>query len=163
MEFSPAKIDEIIQSYNGDKGMLISILQDVQAECNYLPREVLTRISVGLDIPLGQVFSVATFFKAFSLKPRGRHTMCVCLGTACHVRGATRILNKLERDLKIRAGDTTDDQEVTLETVNCVGSCALGPIVILDGQYHGQMNMEKSGRLLKEIAEHQGDSPPETP
>lgn len=152
MEFSPAKIDQIIQSYNGDKGMLIPILQDVQAECNYLPREVLERISVGLDIPLGQVFSVATFFKAFSLKPRGRHTMCVCLGTACHVRGATRILNKLERDLKIRAGDTTDDQEVTLETVNCVGSCALGPIVILDGQYHGQMNMEKSGRLLKEIA-----------
>lgn len=78
--------------------------------------------------------------------------MCVCLGTACHVRGATRILNKLERDLKIRAGDTTDDQEITLETVSCVGSCALGPIVILDGQYHGQMNMEKSGRLLKEIA-----------
>lgn len=150
MEFDPVKVDGIVERYKGEQGLLISVLQDVQEEFNYLPKEALLRISEGLNVPVSQVFSVATFFKAFSLKPRGRHIIHVCVGTACHVRGANRIADKLERDLEIRAGDTTDDLEFTLETVNCVGSCALGPIVILDSEYHGQMNMEKTDKLLKE-------------
>jgi NADH-quinone oxidoreductase subunit E len=150
VEFDPVKVDGIVERYKGEQGLLISVLQDVQEEFNYLPKEALLRISEGLNVPVSQVFSVATFFKAFSLKPRGRHIIHVCVGTACHVRGANRIADKLERDLEIRAGDTTDDLEFTLETVNCVGSCALGPIVILDSEYHGQMNMEKTDKLLKE-------------
>ena len=150
MEFDPAKVDEILKRYKGEQGLLISILQDIQAEFNYIPKEALLRVSEGLDVPVSQVFSVATFFKAFSLKPRGRHIVHVCMGTACHVRGAHRIVDKLERDLAIRAGETTEDLEFTLETVNCVGSCALGPIVVVDGEYHGQMNMEKTEKLLKE-------------
>ena len=150
MDFNPAKVDDILERYQRDQGLLISILQDVQSEFNYLPKEALIRVSEGLDISVSQVFSVATFFKAFSLKPRGRHILSVCMGTACHVRGANRITEKLERDLGIGAGDTTEDLEFTLETVNCLGSCALGPIVVMDSEYHGQMNMEKTEKLLKE-------------
>jgi NADH-quinone oxidoreductase subunit E len=150
LDFDPAKVDEIVERYKGDQGLLISVLQDVQEEFNYLPQEALIRVSQGLDVPVSQVYSVATFFKAFSLIPRGRHIFHVCMGTACHVRGANRITEKLERDLAIKAGGTTGDLEFTLETVNCVGSCALGPIVVLDGEYHGQMNMEKTEKLLKE-------------
>jgi len=124
-------------------------LQDLQAECNYLPREGLTRVSEGLGLPLSQVYSVATFFKAFSLKPRGRHSLAMCLGTACHVRGAVRILENIERELGISRGGTTDDLRYTLETVNCVGACALGPIVIIDGEYSGQMKTDKVRPLLE--------------
>lgn len=151
MELDLARIDDIIDEYKGDQGLLISVLQDVQAELNYLPKEALLRVSEKLDIPIGQIYSVATFFKAFSLKPRGRHVIHVCTGTACHVRGAKRIIDKLQRDLEINAGETTADLEFTLETVNCVGSCALGPMVISDGEYHGQMNMERTERLVKDL------------
>ena len=150
MEYDSARVDEIVERYRGEQGLLISVLQDVQEEFNYLPREALVRVSEGLGVPVSQVFSGATFFKAFSLTPRGRHLLHVCMGTACHVRGANRITDKLERDLGIKAGGTTSDLEFTLETVNCVGSCALGPIVVLDGEYHGQMNMEKTEKLMKE-------------
>lgn len=143
------KVKSILDSYQRDKGLLISILQDTQAEYNYLPKETLIQISQGLDIPLSQVYSVATFFKAFSLKPRGRHIINVCLGTACHVRGATRILETIERELSIKPGDTTKDLKYTLETVNCVGACALGPIVIVDGKYSGQMKADKVKPLLE--------------
>ena len=143
------KVDSILNSYQHDKSLLVSILQDLQAECNYLPKEGLTRVSEGLDIPLSQVYSVATFFKAFSLKPRGRHSITVCLGTACHVRGAVRILENIERELGISRGGTTDDLRYTLETVNCVGACALGPIVIVDGEYSGQMKTDKVRPLLE--------------
>ena len=144
-----SRVDAIIEGYQGEKGFLISVLQDVQAEYNYLPREALVMVSQGLDIPLSQVFSVATFFKAFSLKPRGRHLISVCLGTACHVRGGKRILEKLERDLNIKAGETTPDFRFTLETVNCLGACALGPILVVDGKYSGQMSQAKVESALK--------------
>jgi len=129
--------------------MLVGILQDIQAEYNYLPKEALVEVGQGLDIPLTQVYSVASFFKAFSLKPRGRHLINVCLGTACHVRGAVRILDEIERRLGIKAGETTKDLKYTLETVNCVGACALGPIVITDGEYSGQMKTDKVKNLLE--------------
>ncbi len=143
------KIGSILDNYQSDKRLLVSILQDIQAEYNYLPREALTQISQDLGVPLSQVYSVATFFKAFSLKPRGRHIINVCLGTACHVRGATRILETIERELGIKPGDTTEDLKYTLETVNCVGACALGPIVIVDGKYSGQMKTDKVRPLLE--------------
>ena len=145
-------VDSILNGYQHDKSLLVSVLQDLQAECNYLPREGLTRVSEGLGIPLSQVYSVATFFKAFSLKPRGRHSIAVCLGTACHVRGAVRILEEVERELGINRGETTQDLKYTLETVNCVGACALGPIVIADGEYSGQMKTDKIKPLLENYA-----------
>lgn len=146
---SKQKLASILDSYERDPGMLVAILQDAQAEYNYLPKETLTQISQGLDIPLTQVYSVATFFKAFSLKPRGRHIINVCLGTACHVRGAGRVLDEIGRQLDIRAGETTQDFRFTMETVNCVGACALGPIVVIDGKYSGQMKTDKVKTLLE--------------
>jgi NADH-quinone oxidoreductase subunit E len=143
------KVKSVLERYQRDQGMLVSILQDIQAEYNYLPKETLVEVSQGLDIPLTQVYSVASFFKTFSLKPRGRHLINVCLGTACHVRGAVRVLEEIERRLGIKAGETTKDLKYTLETVNCVGACALGPIVIIDGKYSGQMKTDKLKNLLE--------------
>lgn len=143
------KIKTILARYDGDAGMLVAILQDVQAEYNYLPKEALVQVGEGLDVPFSQVYSVASFFKAFSLKPRGRHLINVCLGTACHVRGAGRVLDEIERQLDIKSGETTEDLRYTLETVNCVGACALGPIVVIDGSYSGQMTAGKVKPLLE--------------
>jgi len=144
-----SKLDSIVDEYNAEQGWLISILQDIQAEHRYLPREALEYVAKRLKIPRVQVFGVATFFKAFSLKPRGRQQINVCMGTACHIRGSKKVLEALERKLGIKAGDTTLDGECTLETVNCVGACALGPMVIKNEEYHGQMNPLKVERLLK--------------
>jgi len=143
------KVDSLIDGYADKKEQLISLLQDIQAEFNYLPRDVLIKTSQKLDIPLSQVFSVATFFRAFSLKPRGRHLLTVCLGTACHVRGGHRLVDKVERDYGIKAGETTEDMKFTLETVNCLGCCALGPVVVVDGKYESQMNPDKLDRVLR--------------
>ena len=145
------KVDQILGNYQRDKGMLVSILQDVQAEYRYLPREALAEVSSGLEVSLSQVYSVATFFKAFSLKPRGRHLINVCLGTACHVRGAVRILEKIERELGISSGETTKDLKFTLETVNCLGACALGPIVSENGTYHHHMTPAKLRKLIETL------------
>lgn len=143
------KTKSILDNYQRDQGMLVSILQDIQAEYNYLPKEAVVEVSQALGAPLSQVYSVATFFKAFSLEPRGRYLINVCLGTACHVRGAVKILEAIERELEIKAGGTTTNLEFTLETVNCVGCCALGPVVIINGEYHGQMKTDKVKALLK--------------
>jgi NADH:ubiquinone oxidoreductase subunit E len=143
------KVDSLIDSYVDKKEQLISLLQDIQAEFNYLPQDVLVRVSHKLDIPLGQVFSVATFFRAFSLKPRGRHLITICLGTACHVRGGQRLVDKIERDYGIKPGETTQDMKFTLETVNCLGCCALGPVVVVDGKYESRMNADKLDRVLR--------------
>ena len=144
------KVTSILDRYQRDRGLLVSILQDAQTEFHYLPKDVIEEVSRGLGTPLTQVYSVATFFKSFSLKPRGRHLINVCLGTACHVRGAVKILEKMARDLNVAPGGTTEDFRFTLETVNCVGACALGPMVIVDGKYHGQMSMEKVDSVLKD-------------
>ena len=142
------KISSILDKYQQDKSSLVSILQDTQSEMGYLPRETLLEISRGLDVPLSHIYSVATFYKAFSLKPRGRHLINVCLGTACHVRGAVRILDTIEREIGIKPGETDEDLKFTLETVNCVGACALSPIVIVDGKYSGEMKTDKVKSLL---------------
>ncbi len=143
------KVGSILNSYDHDRGMLISILQDVQAEFNYLPKEALEQVSRGLDVALSRVYGVATFFKAFSLEPRGRHLVTICLGTACHVRRGQRLVDKVERDYEIKPGETTGDFRFTLETVNCLGCCALGPVVVVDGKYESQMNPDNLDHVLK--------------
>jgi NADH:ubiquinone oxidoreductase subunit E len=143
------KVDSLIDSYADKKEQIISLLQDIQAEFNYLPQDVLVKISQKLDIPLSQVFSVATFFRAFSLKPRGRHLITVCLGTACHVKGGQRLVDKVEREYGIKPGETTEDMRFTLEAVNCLGCCALGPVVVVDGKYESKVTPDKLDRVLK--------------
>jgi len=144
-----AKLTGIVQKYDNDNSRLVSILQDTQAEFGYLPKEVLVELSVKLNLPLTQVYSVATFFKAFSLTPRGKHQIHVCMGTACHVRGAERVLEVIERELDIKPGESDKDLNFSLETVNCVGACALGPILIIDGDYKGDMKTELVKPLLE--------------
>ena len=139
----------MLAKYRQDKSALIDILHDTQAEIGYLPKEALEAIHVGLDVPLSRVYSVATFFKAFSLTPRGRHVINVCMGTACHVRGADKVLEQMEKELGIKTGGNTSDLRFTLETVNCVGACALGPMVIIGEDYHGEMTPDKVGEILK--------------
>jgi len=146
-----AKIKIIIETYDNDKGFLVPILQDVQREFNYLPREALTLVSDFLEVPISRLFELATFYKAFSLEPRGKHEISLCLGTACHVRGAPLIQDNIERVLGIKAGQTTEDLEFTFETVNCLGACALGPILVVDGEYNGNMNINKSNKILKKL------------
>ncbi|MBW1997544.1 MAG: NAD(P)H-dependent oxidoreductase subunit E [Deltaproteobacteria bacterium] len=143
------KVDRIIEAYEGDRSQVIGILQDVQAEYNYLPYDALTRVSQKMKIPLSQIYSLATFFKAFSLEQRGKHLVTVCMGTACHVRRAPMILEEMSRILGIKAGQTTPDLKFSLETVNCLGACALGPIVVIDGKYFGHMTARKARALLK--------------
>jgi NADH-quinone oxidoreductase subunit E len=143
-----SKVAAIIKKYDGDKGQLVSMLQDIQTEYHYLPKDALDEVVTLLGVPASQVYSVATFFKAFSLTPRGRHLIKVCLGTACHVRGAAKVVEKMEIDLAIKRTETTPDQRYTLETVNCVGCCALGPMVMIDEKYHGQISSDKVSPLL---------------
>jgi NADH:ubiquinone oxidoreductase subunit E len=145
-----AKIDTILKGYEDEEGVLISVLQDINEEFNYLPENTLRYVSEQLDIPLSQVYHVATFYTAFSLTPRGEHIVKVCQGTACHVRGSERVLEELERVLEIGPGETTQDLMFTLETVNCLGACALGPVVVIDDKYHSTTpaNVEK---LLSKI------------
>ena len=144
------KVKAIVDRYGGNHDSVISILQDVQSEYHYLPEDALRAVASQLDLPLIQVCGVATFFKAFSLKPRGEHIVSVCLGTACHVRGAPAVLDEVERQFGIKAGETTKDMRYSLETVNCLGACALGPIVVVDGKYHRQMSHAKVKKVLRE-------------
>ena len=143
------KVQEVLQKYQRDNSLLVDILQDIQTETGYLPKEVLEETARGLDIPISRVYSVATFFKAFGLKPRGRYLVNVCMGTACHVRGAVRVMEKIEEELGIKRGETTPDLKFTLETVNCLGACALGPIVVVGEDYHGEMTPENVSSVLK--------------
>lgn len=146
------KFDKIINQFKRKEIDLIQVLHEVQSVYNYLPQDVLKTISKTLHIPLSKIYSIATFFAAFSLTPRGKHLCTVCMGTACHVRGAPAVLSRLEERLGINAGQTTQDNQFTLETVNCLGACALAPIVVVDGEYHGQTTVNKVDKLLKKYA-----------
>jgi NADH-quinone oxidoreductase subunit E len=132
------RIDRIIASH-GEKGTLIAILADVQKEYSYLPKAAIGHVARTLRLPESQVFSVASFFRVFSLTPRGKHSIKVCRGTACHVKGAGLLLEKLERDLGITEGGTTPDGRFTLETVRCVGCCSIAPVVVVDETAHGRV------------------------
>jgi len=143
------QVRQVLKKYGDDKSALIDVLHDTQSVVGYLPEEALEEIHKGLGVPLSRVYSVATFFKAFSLVPRGRHLINVCMGTACHVRGSDKVLAQMEKELGIKSGEITPDLKFTLETVNCVGACALGPMVVIGENYHGEMTPEKVGEVLK--------------
>lgn len=141
---------EILERYPDGKHSIIQIMQDIQSTFNYLPRECLVEVSRILRVPLSRLYSIATFYSAFSLNPRGKHMVTVCMGTACHVRGAAAILSEFERKLGIKSGQTTEDMEYTLETVNCLGCCAIGPIVVFDKNYIGEFRLDLVDKLLRE-------------
>ena len=145
------KVKEIVQRYSGDKSYLVPILQDVQREFNYLPKDALFSVSAHLSVPISRVYEVVTFYKAFSLKPKGRNQLSLCMGTACHVRGAELIARNVSDFLGIKEGDTTADLEYSFETVGCLGACALGPVLVVNGEYHGHMNIAKSTKILKKL------------
>ena len=142
------KVEAILEGKGARPFDVMEALQDIQEEYRYLPEEAMQRVSEVLDVPLIEVFRLANFYKAFSLKPRGRHLITVCEGTACHVQGAPRLVEELLTQLKVEAGETTADGEFTVETVNCVGACALAPVIIIDGQYHDHVSAGKLRELL---------------
>jgi NADH-quinone oxidoreductase subunit E len=146
-----SEIDAIIKQYGGKDFAILAILQDIQAKEKYLPKETLEYVGEKLHIPLNKIYRIATFYRALSLMPRGRHEVCVCTGTACHVRGAQRVLDQIKLALGIRPGETTKDLNFTLETVNCLGVCAAGPVVAIDGQYFGKMSPTKVDGTIKKF------------
>ncbi len=149
------KIETILRQYAYKKSRIIQILSEIQRIYNYLPKHVLEYVGEELRLPLSNIYSIATFYSAFSLKPRGKHLVTVCMGTACHVRGAPAVLSRLEERLKIRTGSTTEDNEFTLKTVNCLGACALAPIVVIDEEYHGQTTVNRVDTLLNKYAKEE--------
>ena len=148
-ENSKSKIDQIIDNHEGDASSLIQVLLEVQGENHWLTKEVLEKVSKKLGVPLSQIQHITTFYKAFSLVPRGRHEIHVCMGTASHVRGAPRVLDTIQGVTGIRPGETDLDLKFSLETVNCLGCCALGPVMEVDGTYHGKMVPARTGEVLK--------------
>ncbi len=148
MELTDVK--NIVEKHSHNHGGLIGILQDIQARYSYLPPDALSAVAELLDRPLIDIYGVATFYKSFSLEQRGKHLCSVCSGTACHVRGAPKIADEFEKQLDIKAGETTEDKEFTLETVNCLGACALGPIVVSDGHYFSNVKTPKVKEIISE-------------
>lgn len=143
-------LDEILDRYSEDPSNLISILQDVQAEYNYVSPETMALVCDHVGVPLTQAWSVATFYKSFSLEPRGEHEIKVCLGTACHLKGSGRLVENLCRALEIEPGQTTKDLKFTLDTVNCLGACALAPVTVMDEEYTANATSRKINKLIEQ-------------
>ncbi len=143
------KIDQIIDKHGGEASSLIQVLLEIQSENRWLPKEVLERVSEKLQVPFTRIQHMATFYKAFSLVPKGRHEVHICMGTACHVRGATRVLDTVKDLTGIKPGETDLDLKFSLETVNCLGCCALGPVMEIDGKTHGKMAPGDTVDVLK--------------
>jgi len=143
------KLEKIIDTFRKNRGSLIGLLQDISESYGYLPEKVLEEVSDKLNVPLSHLYSLTTFYTSFRLEPRGKHHCSICVGTACHVRGASFVVDAIERNLGIKAGGTTADGRFTVETVNCLGACALGPLVVIDEDYHGNMDQRKVAKLLK--------------
>jgi len=141
----------IVKKHGGRKRAVIQVLQDLQEHFGWLSPGILEAAAAELGIPLAHVFSVATFYKSFSLEPRGRHICTICMGTACHVRGGAAVLEHFERKLGLKAGETSADGEVSLERVNCLGACALAPLAVVDGRYYGQMSEGKADEVLEPL------------
>jgi len=142
-------IDRIIDKHHGQASALLQILLEIQKENRWLPKEAIERVSQRLAVPLNRIQHISTFYKAFSLVPKGRHQVHICVGTACHVRGATRILDTVEAVIGIQPGETDLALKFSLETVNCLGCCALGPVMDIDGKVHGKMSQVKTAEVLK--------------
>jgi len=145
-----AKMDKIVSEFSRDQKDLISILHRLQSQFTYVPPEAISLISKHLNISESEIYGVLTFYKFFSLEPRGKNIVTVCLGTACHVRGGVQIVEEMERKLNIAVGQTTEDGEFSLETVNCLGCCAIGPVVVVNGKYYSQVTLKKIDSILKE-------------
>lgn len=145
------QVQQVLARHPKQARSMVNLLHDLQSEFRYLPEDALTQAAQHLNVPQAQLFGVATFYEGFHLKPRGEHICTVCMGTACHVRGAPRLVEQAERDLAIKVGNTTGDLQFTLEQVNCVGACALGPLVIVDGKYQGNMSPDKLSRSIKKM------------
>lgn len=143
-------VEQLLEKRGGEPSDVLEVLQDIQAEYRHLPEEALYRVSEKLAVPLIEVFRLANFYKAFTLTPRGKHLMTVCTGTACHVQGAPRFVDELLSLLQVHPGETTEDGLFTVETVNCVGACALAPVVIMDGRYYDHMTTAKLRALIEE-------------
>jgi len=142
-------VKDIIKKYGGDKTAMIAILQDVQEEFRYLPKAALSSISKQMEVPLTRIYEIATFYNAFSLKQRGKNLVEVCAGTACHVQGAARLMDRMERDLAIKCGETTQDKMFTLEEVRCLGCCSLAPVVRISGDIHPNLTQDEIPKILK--------------
>jgi len=150
-DFEPTEFAEAMAKL-GEGASLIAVLEGIQAQHRYLPQDAMILVSESLGVPLSQVYSVATFYNAFTLKPRGKYLVQVCLGTACHVRGSGRVLSEVAKVLDVEPGETTVDRQFTLETVNCLGACALGPMMVVEGEYFGQMTPAKVRPVLTTYA-----------
>ncbi len=144
----PVEVEQVLEARPAAPEQLVEVLQDIQEVCGYIPEDAIRAISHRLDVPLIDVYRTASFYKAFSLEPRGKHLITVCMGTACHVRGAPRMLDEVLGQLDVEPGQTTDDGLFTVECVNCLGACALGPVVVLDGEYHARMTPGKLRELI---------------
>jgi NADH-quinone oxidoreductase subunit E len=143
-----ARVDQVIDEHDGDASALIQVLLEIQAENHWLPREALDRVQERLDVPLSRIKHIATFYKAFSLVPKGRHQVHVCMGTACHVRGASRVLDTASEHTGCQPGETDAELKFSLETVNCLGCCALGPVMEIDGNTHGKLSTTQTAEVL---------------
>jgi len=150
-EFTPAqlkKVDEIIAKYKNKPGALIPVLEETQMVLEFLPMPILKIIANGLDLPLSQVYGVVTFYSFFTMSPRGKYTVRVCLGTACYVRGGKALYENLKQELKVEEGETTEDRRFTLETVRCIGACGLGPVIFVNDNVHGRLKPAKVKEVL---------------
>ncbi len=156
MESIVFEIEDVLDRYPSKPEALITIMQDLQARLRYLPEEGLVLIAERLNVPLSKVYSVATFYNAFSLKPKGKHLVHICLGTACHVKGAGDLLDKLKRELDVEEGETTTDKEFTLEAVRCIGCCSLAPVIRIDDDTYGNLKQEKIGSILEKYGKNKG-------
>ena len=147
-----SKIAEIIEAYPADQRFALAAMQDMQHEFNFIPEEGLTALAAHLGCAVAQLYSMATFYKALSLTPKGEHIIKICNGTACHLRGAMNLATELKRDLGIDPGQTTDDGEFSVELVNCLGSCALAPVMVVDGNYHNKLRVEQIPGIIESYA-----------
>ncbi len=145
------KIDQIIDNHGREAGSLIQILLDIQSNNNWLPKEALDRVSEKLAVPMSRIQHITTFYKTFSLTPKGRHEIHICMGTACHVRGAQDILATVEEVTGVGPGETDPDLQFSVETVSCLGCCALGPVIVVDGEYHGNVEQAETAEVLDKL------------
>ncbi len=147
------KVNQILHEYPCEQRYCLAMMQDLQHEFNYIPKEAMKALSEYLNCPLSSLYSMATFYKALSLKPKGKHIIKLCDGTACHIRGSNTLVRGVERELHISPGETSEDGLFSLELVNCLGSCAMAPVMVVDGQYYGKMTMEKIPEVLSKYRE----------
>jgi NADH:ubiquinone oxidoreductase subunit E len=149
-------VDLVINKHREKRTALISILHEIQDRYNHLPEGALRKVASRLQMDLNDIYGVATFYKSFSLIPKGRHSVTLCLGTACHVRGGAKILREVKRQLSIKPGQTTEDRKFSLNVVNCLGVCAIGPVMFVDGKFYGEMNPLKAKRIIEKLGKKKG-------